>query len=781
MAKSVEVFAGTDSSGNVNLWVTDGTAAGTSEIKAASNSAGGLHPGGPLVLNGEVLFEGTDASGNVNFWVTDGTAGGTSELVVTGASSSGLAPHDVTPFGANTVLFKGTDSTGLAGLWISDGTAGGTSEISVSGASSSGIFSPPFFFPDFTVLGTMALFAGVDSGGHNNLWVTDGTSLGTSELSVAAANSSFFNPGKMQVLGNHVLFVANDSGGTPNLFVSDGTSAGSSELSVTGRDLSGLFTNFANPDFTVLGTDALFVGYDSRGDANLWVTDGTSGGTSELSVAGAFSAGLFAPQGFFADFTPLGGNLLFRGYDSSHNLNLWTTDGTAKGTSELSVSGVASCGLNPANLTVFGSEVLFSGTDASGNDNLWITDGTAAGTSEIKAVSNSAGGLNPSNFSAFSDVMLFDGIDAGGRPSLWVTDGAPEGTSELSVAGASSSGLSPFDFSPEISAPCFLAGTGIATPDGVVAVEDLHAGNCALTAEGEAKPIVWIGQRRIDSTRHPRPDLVWPVRIRAGAFGEGEPRRDLSLSPDHSVFRDGVLIPIKYLVNGATIAQERVDAVHYFHVELDRHDILLAEGLPTESYLDTGNRAQFANGGDHIVLHPNFAPLSWDNACAALVTSGPSLRRVRTLLVARARELGCHIVADPDLRVRVDARILRPDRIKGKLHKFLLPARTREIHILSGAGVPAVLDCASEDCRQLGIRIAGIIVDGKPIPLESPLLAEGFGPIERKGAEAWRWTLGAGRLRLADVSTCPVVLELLVCDTMRSWIAPELQAARLAC
>ena len=87
------------------------------------------------------------------------------------------------------------------------------------------------------------------------------------------------------------------------------------------------------------------------------------------------------------------------------------------------------------------------------------------------------------------------------------------------------------------------------------------------------------------------------MRVKVGAFGTGRPRRDLVLSPDHAVhgsaLADGpaVLVPVRYLVNGATIVQEAADAISYFHVELDRHDVLLAEGLPTESYLDTANRS----------------------------------------------------------------------------------------------------------------------------------------------------------------------------------------------
>ncbi len=120
-------------------------------------------------------------------------------------------------------------------------------------------------------------------------------------------------------------------------------------------------------------------------------------------------------------------------------------------------------------------------------------------------------------------------------------------------------------------------------------------------------PVQWLGHREIDCAGQPRPQDVWPVRVRTGAFGPDLPHRDLLLSPDRTVLVDGVLIPVRHLVNGVTIVQEPVDEVSYWHVELPAHDVLLAEGLPVESYLDTGNRSAFVNGGGVVAAHPDFA------------------------------------------------------------------------------------------------------------------------------------------------------------------------------
>lgn len=124
------------------------------------------------------------------------------------------------------------------------------------------------------------------------------------------------------------------------------------------------------------------------------------------------------------------------------------------------------------------------------------------------------------------------------------------------------------------------------------------------------------------------------------------------LSPDHAVLIDDVLIPVKYLINGSSIAQTPVDAVTYYHVELSHHDVLLAEGLPTESYLDTGDRAAFTNAGDVVALHPDFGVRQWDAAaCAPLIVTGSRLASVRLSLAQQARRR--HAPAHSPKRLRL--------------------------------------------------------------------------------------------------------------------------------
>ncbi len=208
------------------------------------------------------------------------------------------------------------------------------------------------------------------------------------------------------------------------------------------------------------------------------------------------------------------------------------------------------------------------------------------------------------------DTIVMTGVTATGSSftsGILTIDEGGGGSATLDLPGVFT--LANFDVTPGVSGatevtfvPCFRAGTHIQTESGEVTVERLTPDDVVVTRSGRLRPVRWIGHRRIWLAFHPKPQDVYPVRVQAHAFGPGLPHRDLSVSPDHALFLDGVLIPARNLCNGATIRQEPMDAVEYFHVELERHDVLLAEGMHCESYLDTGNRTAFANGADEATL-----------------------------------------------------------------------------------------------------------------------------------------------------------------------------------
>lgn len=148
---------------------------------------------------------------------------------------------------------------------------------------------------------------------------------------------------------------------------------------------------------------------------------------------------------------------------------------------------------------------------------------------------------------------------------------------------------------------CLLEGTRVLTPDGERLVEDLRAGDRVITADGTAAPIRWIGYTRASRAR-PDQLAILPIRIRAGALGENMPARDLLLSSDHAVFIDGTLVQAGALVNGCSVVREWTapTTFTYYHVELEAHALIVAEGTPVESFVDNVERMTFDNWQEHL-------------------------------------------------------------------------------------------------------------------------------------------------------------------------------------
>lgn len=147
----------------------------------------------------------------------------------------------------------------------------------------------------------------------------------------------------------------------------------------------------------------------------------------------------------------------------------------------------------------------------------------------------------------------------------------------------------------DIEVPCFTAGTMIATPGGLRKVEDLRVGDLVMTADNGAQAIRWIKARRVHRWVLSATERLRPVRIKAGALGEGCPEVDLLVSQQHRMLvrsriaermfeADEVLVAAKHLIGlpGIEVAEDVAD-VTYLHFLCDRHEVVFANGAPTES------------------------------------------------------------------------------------------------------------------------------------------------------------------------------------------------------
>jgi hypothetical protein len=306
-------------------------------------------------------------------------------------------------------------------------------------------------------------------------------------------------------------------------------------------------------------------------------------------------------------------------------------------------------------ITGAGTLVLGTGSDIlldvapGGAQSVTFGSGTEAlilGAPALNTTAFAAMSVGFGDLIAFGGSIAIDGIasspgTAGENVTLTVTENASIGTITFdNVSGATHFNLTTYAGDAAIQAACYAAGTRIATPRGEIAVEDLRVGDVVRTVlNGTEAPIVWVGKREVDCANHPKPKQVWPVHVAAGAFGPGQPHTELVLSPDHAAYVNEVLIPVRYLINGSTIRQVPVDSVTYHHVELPQHDVLLAQGLPAESFLDMRNGSNYANRPGPVRLYPDYSTRMWEAfGCARLVVAGAELEAARALVAGFAAE-----------------------------------------------------------------------------------------------------------------------------------------------
>jgi Hint domain len=201
---------------------------------------------------------------------------------------------------------------------------------------------------------------------------------------------------------------------------------------------------------------------------------------------------------------------------------------------------------------------------------------------------------------------------------FFILDGSGTEAS-MNAFGQGAIGLTNLDFTP-----CFCTGTMIATPSGPRAVERLRAGDMVLNDQGEAHRILWIGCSRVSlaSLRH-NPSLN-PVRIPANAFGPSMPDADLFVSPQHRIVLQGhmaellfgearVLAAAKHLI-GAFADKVEPDAdVDYFHILTEGHEILVSNGLPTESFQPARRMIDVMAADTRAILEQTLSVLGRDD------------------------------------------------------------------------------------------------------------------------------------------------------------------------
>ncbi|WP_118137724.1 Hint domain-containing protein [Oceanicella sp. SM1341] len=271
-------------------------------------------------------------------------------------------------------------------------------------------------------------------------------------------------------------------------------------------------------------------------------------------------------------------------------------------TYDYNISGLFTGGiLDPDTYVFAGGNILGNGYITDGDDEsdsfeegdtLTMYSSTVAG--DVQVAQGSYAGTVDINGTQY---ILIDG--ALGYSAATVVD-------DPSLISLQGSVFDVADVDADLITVCFAEGTLIAVPGGERPVQELGPGDPVLTADGRVVAAKWVGRRTVHKMFCPR-DRFEPVRIRAGALGGGAPHSDLVLTPEHAMFVGGCLVTAGALVNGDSIRYEPAaslpERVTYYHVETEAHDLILANGAASETYINYIERRAFDNHAEYLSLY----------------------------------------------------------------------------------------------------------------------------------------------------------------------------------
>jgi hypothetical protein len=654
------------SGGNTGIWLTDN--GGT--VDNAGTITGGSYSVNLAGLDDTLILE---AGGVLNGAVGGFRAGDTLDF----ASLSYAAGDTVTVDGSGLLTIRDSSDTVLKTLQLAGNFKYDVLSVSAdAGGTGTKVTDTRLLISEITGASTGVVLA---AGSYTNpVTVTSTGSINASGDGVSAGtNWTVQNSGKIHGDNNGVYLQAggtltNEGGGT-----------------ITGSN-AGVYTGFGaaatvDNSGSIGGTDGYGVSLRDGGEVS-----NASGGTITGGRYGVYMNGAGAVQNFGSICSQnnygvdlRGGGTVFNAsgaHIAGGNVGVYVNDG---GTVE-NAGTISGLGRDAVYLAGGGSRLildagaLFQGqvqaqTGGAANT-IELTSSTGAGTLTgltteymgfgtitidpganwtIKSAAGDFNGITLGGFNAHDTVDLTNVAYATGDTAslngmtdiLTLYDSGHDSLATLQLSGGftgedfhlAGDGGSGTNITLSDSAACYFRGTRVLTERGEVPVEDLAIGDRLVTLSGEAKPIKWIGRRAYAGWIAAQNAEVQPVLLRAGSLGDFIPARDLMVSPEHAMYLDGALIPARLLVNGRTIVQTTgLKEIAYFHLELDRHDVIFAEGAASETYLDERNRGMFHNAAEFHTLYPDARPGRFPEYCAPRIENAAELRDILVALESRA-------------------------------------------------------------------------------------------------------------------------------------------------
>jgi len=342
---------------------------------------------------------------------------------------------------------------------------------------------------------------------------------------------------------------------------------------------------------------------------------------------------------------------------------------------------------------------------------------------------------------------------------------------------------------------CFLSGSLINTTSGNTPVEDISIGDEIIAyVDGVAtsRRVTWAGQAHCNVRAHlPDDEAGYPVRILKDAISDGVPFKDLLITAEHCLFFDGQFVPARMLVNGRSIFFDKsITSYDYYHIETEDHSVIMADGMLTESYLDTGNRRTFSQKGN-VVSIGGSRNLSWNDAAAPLTVSRETVEPLFRKIERRADKAGFAIQAktrpltnDSDLHLTTDTgAVIRPARQNNGRVMFMIPAGVENIRIVSNASRPCdVIGPFVDDRRQMGVLVGTVTLfeSNRTRTLTDHLhdaQLSGWNNVEEG---TMRWTSGNALLPLGERAPGTLALMAIEVRTEGPYVLDETISERQA-
>ncbi|ARW11901.1 MULTISPECIES: Hint domain-containing protein [Acetobacter] len=447
-----------------------------------------------------------------------------------------------------------------------------------------------------------------------------------------------------------------------------------------------------------------------------WVQSGTLNVTGSGTVT--FDGGASSTDSFGSVNIASGATIkLENGADLQTNTGKEVSGGTVI----ISGGSTLECGIS-------GTTIQFGPADASGStkNQLTILDNG----SSVSKIEN----LSPGDIINFPNASWNNGIqfkdtgekDSGGNTIYEILDGYGD-TSPLISYVTLATGITTSDFQWDNSTSsivCFLPGSMIRTSQRDVAIEDMQIGDHVTVFDWQrneevSRPVVWVGKGHA-TVRPELPDdeAGYPVRILKDAIADGVPYKDMLITAEHCLFFKNRFVPVRMLVNGMSIYYDKsILSYDYYHLETEQHSVITADGMLTESYLDTGNRSSFRQEGKIATLRGIVK--NWkDHAAAPLDVNRSFVEPLFHALEWRENNVvGCLVAPqtsemtnDPDLRlITKTGAVIRPMRKTEHHYSFMLPPNTDAVRVISHTSRPCdVIGPFVDDRRNMGVAIGEI-------------------------------------------------------------------------